>query len=273
MTATELPDYPHTYKEQRAYERLAHTNRTKQIQAGIQLPPICGWNYVPRRNPKKPDYVPDKSAICMRVAGTGTDHHGHGYCDYHEVEAIRKPESRSQMVQNARKEMQQRAKFFGNPRNVDPHTALLEEIQRTAGHVEWLKDKIEEIGGSEYPDDALKQFSVKDGEKPSVWYVLYIEERKHLVSTCIAAIKAGVAERKVQIAEQQGKLIAAMMLAFMHDPELSLTPEQISIAPQLVRKHLLALPQQATEQQLDPEGVLSQHIKKPPYKIIETSST
>lgn len=255
-------------------ERRSSEARARQIQEGVQTVAICGYSYVARK-PKNPSVEWSAAAvICMRSAGANTEHLGHGYCDYHEVSALRSPESRTQLVQNARKEMMARAKFFGNPRLVDPHTALLEEIQRTAGHVEWLKDKIVTLGeADDTHDSALKQFSVKDGEKPSVWYQLYIEERKHLVSTCIAAIKAGVAERKVQIVEQQGRLIAAMMMAFMHDPELDLSPEQISIAPSLVRKHLLALPQAATEQQLDPQAVLSQHTPKKAVRIIETTAT
>jgi hypothetical protein len=101
---------------------------------------------------------------------------------------------------------------------------------------------------------------------------LFQREREHLVKTCLAAIKAGVAERKVQIAEQQGRLIAAMMFAFMHDPELGLTPDQIMRAPQIIRKHLLSLPQQNPEA-VDPARVLASTQNRVRTLPIEASVT
>jgi hypothetical protein len=75
----------------------------------------------------------------------------------------------------------------------------------------------------------------------------------------VAAIKAGIAERKVQIAEQQGRMIAAMMLAFIHDPDLGLSPSQIMRAPELVRRHLMSLPNAAPDA-VDPKRILEAHV-------------
>lgn len=126
---------------------------------------------------------------------------------------------------------------LGLPVDISPTEALLEEVRWTAGHVHWLRQQVQQL--EQQPthdavdtdsDDAPVPVSmggphalvwgttrVKTGgedrgttqeAKPSIWYVLYAEERKHLVAVCTAALKAGVEERKVRLAEQQGDLVA-----------------------------------------------------------------
>jgi hypothetical protein len=41
---------------------------------------------------------------------------------------------------------------------------------------------------------------------PSVWYELYMKERERLAKVC--ALRAGIEERKVKLAESQGVLVA-----------------------------------------------------------------
>jgi len=272
---SDLPEYPRTYKEQRLLEKRCARARADQTANGMDLPQACGFTYIPRKPTQaKPDWKPTP-AVCWRNAGEGTNHYGNGYCDYHEVQAKREPQNKTAQIKVAQKVASDRALFFGKPRNIDPHTALLEEIQRTASIVNWLEDHLQKLDEEGRPvDEILTQTTLKEGMKPSVWMDLFLKERQHLVSTCVAAIKAGVAERKVQIAEQTGRLIAAMMMAFMHDSELGLDPDQLQRAPALIRKHLMALPQAATQNELDPEGILAVHQKVPKgVRIIETGAT
>jgi hypothetical protein len=194
--------------------------------------------------------------VCMVNAGSNTDHSGSGYCDYHDWASEHEINRMGVQVQAARNEAMQQAQFLGRPVPTDPHTALLEEIQRSAGIVEWLRNKLVEMAEeleSDWSDGdidnpirganrLLIQWNPKMGQQPSAWWVLYQEERQHLVRTCAAAIKAGVAERRVAIAEQQGALIVMMFQAFIHDTRLALTPEQIMVAPKLIREHMAALP-------------------------------
>jgi len=133
--------------------------------------------------------------------------------------------------------------------DVSPAEALLDEVQWTAGHVLWLRGKVEELdsaslvwgttrtetelssalligvskgkvsGVSSAPSNKVIQTAA-----PSVWYVLYTQERAHLVTVCTAALKAGVEERRVQLAEKQGELVAQVIRGVLDD--LGLTPEQ-----------------------------------------------
>lgn len=258
MTATKPP---HAYKAQRKFEKDSDMHRKQMLRNGVsKLPPVCGFTYRTRKIRNKPE-VPTYIAVCARNAGANTNHQGRGYCDYHDWQAIHDSETKGAPAQMgaALKHATERAQFFGKQVAVDPHTALLEEISRTASVVEWLNDQLQKLRDSGKSDeDILAQKTFQSGFRPSVWMELYQTERDHLVRTCIAAIKAGVAERKVQIAERQGQLIASMMFAFIHDLELGLTPDQIMSAPRLIRKHLMALPMASptAEQTIDPAGVM-----------------
>jgi hypothetical protein len=133
------------------------------------------------------------------------------------------------------------AATFGLPVAVEPHAALLGELHRTAGHVAWLGDLIARLEhqesldphvGGKLADDAeeddrttsgrsgLKQYT-RDGvlmwEKPSVWVELYQTERKHLAAVATACIKAGIEERRVEIAKQQADVLVSVLRGVLSD--------------------------------------------------------
>ena len=123
---------------------------------------------------------------------------------------------------------------LGLSRDVSPSEALLEEVRWTAGHVDWLRDRVRDL---EHDELVWGKTKVKDGfgpmgpsaettegATPSVWYALSEKERKHLVTVCTAALRAGVEERQVRLAEAQGAQVAEVIRAILDD--LSLTLEQ-----------------------------------------------
>lgn len=146
--------------------------------------------------------------------------------------------------------------------------ALLEEVQWTAGHVAWLRERVQEIeaasadvdpdwdededasGAPRNPPSSLvwgitrrktggDDHGVTEEAGPNVWLKLYHQERTHLVRVCEAAIKAGIEERRVKLAEQQGALVAQAIRRILGD--LDLTPEQAARVPEVVPRHLRAL--------------------------------
>lgn len=104
------------------------------------------------------------------------------------------------------------------PRDVDPGTALLEEVRRSAGLVEWLWQQIIQvepgalirgtrlIRRTDTPDGPITVTEVGPGV--NLWWKLHQEERRHLTGVCRSALEAGVAERQIRLAERQGELIA-----------------------------------------------------------------
>jgi hypothetical protein len=140
---------------------------------------------------------------------------------------------------------------YGLPRDIDPADALLEEVCRTAGHVAWLEQRVRELspeeivwgraeevekGSSEFPGTDTTQRAA-----PNVWVVLYREERKHLVDVCATAIKIGIEERRVRLAERQGALLADVIRRLLEDPELALSARQREVGHAVASRHLRAL--------------------------------
>lgn len=152
---------------------------------------------------------------CGQTAGWGTDHPGVGPCKLHggatraHVTAARNERARQAVV------------AYGLPREIDPAAALLEEVHRTAGHVAWLAAKVAEHqeddlvwGLVEEADKTATEFpglDTKHAARPSVWLDLYQRERRHLVQVSKTALDAGISERLVRLAEQQGAMLAEVI--------------------------------------------------------------
>lgn len=110
---------------------------------------------------------------------------------------------------------------YGLPVDIDPGSALLEEVSRTAGHVRWLHDVIQDLdpqmlvwGDKQKshqegfgPEGAIDVRTEVQASGVNVWLELYRAERDHLRKVCTDALKAGIAERQVQLAEQAGERV------------------------------------------------------------------
>jgi len=135
---------------------------------------------------------------------------------------------------------------FGLPREIDPRDALLEEVYRTAGAIDWLHAHIRDLEPEDVvwgkTDEVTKTATEYEGVDTTyaaavnVWVKLWQDERKHLVDVSKAAISAGIEERRVKLAEQQGALLAGVIKAVLGD--LELTPEQAARAPRVVADRL-----------------------------------
>lgn len=146
---------------------------------------------------------------------------------------------------------------LGLPVDVSPTDALLEEVRWTAGHVQWLRAKVQELSPKglvwgktktalKVTEREFEGMAIENTEETitreaalSLWYGLYERERKHLVAVCTAALKAGVEERRVRLAESQGELVAGAIRAILN--ELGLTPEQEALVVEVVPRQLRAL--------------------------------
>jgi hypothetical protein len=87
--------------------------------------------------------------------------------------------------------------------------------------VAWLGEKVAELdaeglvwGVAETTSKQATEYPGTDtvhAARPSVWLDLYQRERTHLVRVSKAALDAGVSERLVRLAEQQGMLLAQVI--------------------------------------------------------------
>jgi len=205
-----------------------------------------------RRSPNQETSHTEAGRIraCHRPAGWGTKHVGEGRCKLHGgnsptyAKHITAERARAAVV------------TYGLPIDIDPTTALLEEVQRTAGHVHWLGEQVRRLSADDlvwgvveesqtYTSDAdSKGLTAADSvtkrrAEPNAYLKLYREERKHLAAVSRDAIAAGVSERIVNVFKQVGQTYIQLIDRVMEQMDLS--DAQRSKLPILMVRELTSL--------------------------------
>lgn len=91
----------------------------------------------------------------------------------------------------------------------------------------------DKTGGEDAGQTVVEQAGI------NIWYQLYMKEREHLTKVSALALRAGIEERKIKLAESQGELVAAVLQRILN--ALNLTPEQWATVPVIVPRELRAL--------------------------------
>src|SRR5690625_146926 len=143
---------------------------------------------------------------CRRYA-----HPGATVCVIHGAAA---PRAKAAAARRREQEAAQRAvALFGAPKDVEPSQALLDLVHWTAGEVEYWREQVRQLAADEPAALTWGKTREKTGgqdggdtyeAKPHVAYVMLYAAQDRLAQYATAALKAGVAERQVRIAEQQG---------------------------------------------------------------------
>src|SRR5215211_1950433 len=177
-----------------------------------------------------------RGAICGKPAGWGTPYQ-HGRCKLHGGA------SPTHLEAAQRREAERAVELYGLPRDVEPPQALLEEVYRAAGHVEWLGGVVRGLEQNHLVHSVVRTVQHPDGSRTvearaavNVWVRLYQEERARLVRVAKAAIDAGVAERQVRITEEQAQQLARVVSAIVTDLGHDLADERVR---KVVRLRLL----------------------------------
>lgn len=172
------------------------------------------------------------------------------------------PQARAKAAGRVQEAKARRAvELFAARRDIEPGPALLELVQWTAGEVDYWRQEVralekadltwgmtrEKTGGSDPesgspgtdsgPADVRPE--VTREAKPNIAYVMLTDASNRLAQYAVAALRAGVAERAIQLAEQQGALVADVIRAILAD--LNLTPVQQELVATVVPAHLRAI--------------------------------
>jgi hypothetical protein len=168
---------------------------------------------------------------------------GLSVCDKHGAKAEQAKAAGKQ--RDAERKASQIMRRFGGPIDTTPSEALLDTVKWTAGYVAWLRDKVAAVTS----DEKLiwGQTRRTTGERASVtheattnaWLALLGEWSDRLVRVCAEAIRAGIEERRVRLAEAQGALVADVIRKILGD--LDLTPAQAAKAGEVVPMRLRSL--------------------------------
>ena len=183
---------------------------------------------------------------CTRPAGWGTDHPGIGKCKLHGGST---PNHATNAVTTQAK---RDVVLFGARRDVHPADALLELVQWTAGEVDYWRSRVRLLEEDELTWGVTR---VKEGgedrgtteeAKPNVAYVMLVDASNRLERYSASALKAGVDERRVRLAEQQGTLLHGVLVAVLGELGHDVAPG--SLAAQVILRHMAPL------RELEPGG-------------------
>lgn len=135
---------------------------------------------------------------------------------------------------------------YGDPVKISPHAALLGELYRTQGHVNWLHTKVQELDpddltwgvtvaterpmsrGKDGDDDSITVEELKRESQPHVWLRLYQAERKHLAEVATMCLRANIEERQMRVIEAHAVILAQVIQMILADARLG-----IDVSPQV----------------------------------------
>jgi hypothetical protein len=201
----------------------------------------------PKRTPGLCGAKTKAGTPCKKRAGHGTEHVGEGRCRLHGGASPRA--ELAGQVTLARRE----AAVMGVPLDIEPHNAILECIRIAAGEVQYASERIAELDQAEAVGPIVTTLTRplsygKEGESKTetakeikheapalhIWITTRRQAMDRLVQYSAVALKAGVEQRRVELAEQQGQLLAQVIRGILEDLGVSKRPE----VPGIVRRHL-----------------------------------
>ena len=143
--------------------------------------------------------------------------------------------------------------------DITPTEALLQEVREAAANTAFMRARVQSLVGEKNLDDPLhpliwgqtsektvaaSQFPGTDEEfaaQVNGWYSLYLQERDRMVRAAQMALRAGVEERRVRLAEMGADVIVGRIRQILN--ALSLTPAQLLQADEVVPLQIAALAQ------------------------------
>ena len=193
---------------------------------------------------------------CRHTAGANTGHLGVGRCYLH---GGRSPQGElSGQLVLARQE----ATVMGRPLPIEPHEAILQCIAIAAGEVRYASERIAELDlgdavgpvvtthvrplrhekGADSTDETVQEIR---HEAPAlhIWITTRRQAMDRLVQYSATALKAGVEERRVRVAENVGQALADAIRGILTELGVASDPR----TPAIVRKHLTLLSGQTVD--------------------------
>lgn len=141
--------------------------------------------------------------------------------------------------------------------DLTPEEALLQTVRESAANVAFYRARVQEIVGEADLDDPTHPLiwgvtqnvstgaSATPGDDETsaaganVWLTLYKEERELLLKASAAAVRAGIAERKIQLAEMGAEIIVGRIRQIIN--ALNLSPEQMRQADVVIPRQIVML--------------------------------
>jgi hypothetical protein len=140
-------------------------------------------------------------------------------------------------------------RFMGTPLDVHPHDAILHAMRLAAGEVAYCDAQVRRLSEDELFERPNKETWVelpsgpivmveekRDAEVVSRWVQLRDNAADRMAKYGEMAIRVGVEERRIKLAEQEANLVSRFFEAVLGD--LNLSPQQFQKVGPAMRKHL-----------------------------------
>lgn len=169
---------------------------------------------------------------------------GLNVCKFHggAPKHVREAGARRAAAQEAMAKLAKRQGLFAEKvTDADPGRQLLELIQWTAGEVMFWREEVRELGdvnpgGLVWGRTKQTPLGTEFAAGLPVAYQALHAAQDRLAQYCSLALKAGVEERRVRLAEKQGDIVVAVITRILD--ALNLTPEQQAQVPEVVPREL-----------------------------------
>lgn len=153
------------------------------------------------------------------------------------------PAVRAKAAERTQQDAARRALMaLGEPVPIDPAQALLDLIAWKHGEVQWLRSKVQAVrdevlvwGATEHREGVGPEGPISvtsERAQPNVWWSLLRQAEDQLSDYASKALRAGVAERQIRLAESTGAAIAGVVNVILD--RLQLTATQRGLVPTVV---------------------------------------
>ena len=199
----------------------------------------CGARLKGHNDPLDPRF----GRYCDQPEGFGTSHVGRGACKFHGGSVP------SHLVKAARQEVQEEAtrlqQELGEPASLrDPAVELWD---LTAKIVQWSQIAERKMAELDEMDPSVDRAGIEHTREVIAMWERAIERSR---DTLLSMMKLDLRRRVVELQEEQGALIGAVILSVIENAQLGLTDDQIEIGRRLLGEKLSPL-----LPQLKPAGV------------------
>lgn len=194
----------------------------------------------PRDDSDLPPKVPGKCnarikrkgepARCGMRAGHRTDHQGYGSCWVHcgNTENGKKEGARLMYADQLAGKTR-----FGQALDTDPMLGLLGEVNRTAGFIAHIQERIGDDVDPETGDPRLVDVG-PSGARGAALVKLWQEERAHLARICKMALDAGVAQAQLDLVTAYQERVLDLLEAVLRD--CGLDPDAPAVSEAVTRR-------------------------------------
>ena len=132
-------------------------------------------------------------------------------------------------------------RLVATPVDIDPAQALLDLVHWTAGECMYWREQVQRLAedspekltwGKTREKTGGDDYGTTEEAKPNIAYLMLTDAQERLAKFATAALRAGVDERRVKLAEDQGRVLVDVVKAILD--QLDLSTDQRDMIPTVV---------------------------------------